>query len=458
MQSGHYHLKLHELHTKYGPVVRIAPDELSYIQPQAWKDIYNNRNIPKNAIWAGQQEKEKPVSIVSGNEETHLRNRRALIGAFTEHAVNEHAGVLEDLVELMITRFRERVEGGKGKAVVDLVDWTNFLTFDISGLLSYGETFSSVSDGRAHPWVEISCSFGKGIALMASINFFSPLDRVLKYAMPKAVMEKMQYHKELAHEKFEQRFEAEDGSRGKQDYVGSIMAYNAEKGEVKIPKDEIEANMALLIFAGSETTSTALAAIFSQLLRAPEALRKLQDEVRGAYKSEEEIKVANVGKLVYLDAVIHEGIRMGPPASIGLPRITFHEEVIAGQVVPRGVSCITFSEINFADFFFQTFVSVNQYPAYRSPANFTKPDTFVPERFLPETPFPSDTMEAYEPFLIGRHKCIGQRLAMTIMRLTLAKLVFAFDLKSTETLRDFGEQNTYIFWEKRPLKVELTQN
>lgn len=67
-------------------------------------------------------------------------------------------------------------------------------------------------------------------------------------------------------------------------------------------------------------------------------------------------------------------------------------------------------------------------------------------------------MEAYEPFLMGRHKCIGQRLAMTIMRLTLAKLVYAFDLKSTATLRDFGEQNTYIFWEKRPLKVELTQN
>ena len=39
------------------------------------------------------------------------------------------------------------------------------------------------------------------------------------------------------------------------------------------------------------------------------------------------------------------------------------------------------------------------------------------------------------------------------MRLTLARLIFTFDLQAMEELRDFGEQKTYIFWEKRPLKV-----
>ncbi|KAJ4349701.1 uncharacterized protein N0V89_008318 [Didymosphaeria variabile] len=423
MQSGQYHLKLQDMHTKYGPVVRVAPDELSYINPEAWKDIYGNRNIPKNAVWAGQEEKEHPVSVVSTNEETHLRNRRALTGAFTEHAISEHASVLEDLVGLMITRFKEQITSGEGRAVVDLVDWTNFLTFDISGLLSYGESFSNVTNGRAHPWVEISCSFGKGIALMASINFFSPLNKVLKYAMPKSVMRKMVYHKQIAHEKFLQRLSLGE-NKGKQDYVGSIMAYNAEKGEVKIPKDEIEANMTLLIFAGSETTSTALVAILTQLLQAPAALRRLEEEVRGAFENEDAIHIGSVAKLEYLDAVIQEGIRMGPPAAIALPRLT-------------------------------TFISVNQYPAFRSPSNFTQPDSFVPERFLSNSPFPLDRLDAFEPFLMGRHKCIGQKLAMTIMRLTLTRLIFAFDLKTVECVRDFGKQNTYIFWEKKPLRVEL---
>ncbi|KAL5373696.1 hypothetical protein DPSP01_012495 [Paraphaeosphaeria sporulosa] len=437
MQSGQYHRKLHELHTRYGPVVRIAPDELSYTTPDAWRDIYGNRSIPKNAVWAGQEEQKHPVSIVSTNEETHLRNRRALTGAFTEHAIAEHASVLEDLVGLMVTRFKESITSADGKTVVDLVDWTNFLTFDISGLLSYGTSFSSVSHGRAHPWVEISCSFGKGIALMASINFFAPLNRALKFAMPKSVMKKMEYHKQLAHEKFMQRLAMDDG-RGKQDYVGSIMAYNADKGEVKIPDEEIEANMTLLIFAGSETTSTALAAVLTQLLQAPAALESLEKEVRAAFQSEEDINIESVARLEYLGAVIKEGIRMGPPASIALPRVTQREEIVAGQRVPSG-----------------TFVSVNQYPTFRCPSNFTQPDSFIPERFLSGSPFGSDRLEAFHPFLMGRHKCIGQKLALTIMRLTLARLVYAFDMRVVQTVRDFGEQNTYIFWEKKPLRVEL---
>jgi hypothetical protein len=32
--------KLADLHNIYGPVVRVRPDELSYINADAWKDIY----------------------------------------------------------------------------------------------------------------------------------------------------------------------------------------------------------------------------------------------------------------------------------------------------------------------------------------------------------------------------------------------------------------------------------
>jgi cytochrome P450 len=340
MQSGDYHLKLHAMHERYGPVVRVAPDELSFIDPEAWKDIYSNRTIHKDATWTGNEEKDHPMSIVSTDEATHLRNRRALTGAFTEHAVAEHAAVLEDLVGTMIERFMEATNNANNHAVLNIVDWLNWLAFDISGALSFGESFDSVKSGRAHPWVEISCNFGKGIALMASINFFYPLNRVLKLAMPKAVMAKMQYHKQLVHEKFLQRLDMEHKAKA-QDYVGSIMAYNEEKGEVKIPKEEIEANMTLLIFAGSETTSSAMAAILTELLRNPDSLGKATKEVRSAFAFEEDITVARVSELEYLTAVIQEGIRMGPPAGIGVPRVAPKEgATILGQVIPGGVSLV----------------------------------------------------------------------------------------------------------------------
>ncbi|KAH7558807.1 hypothetical protein BM1_04944 [Bipolaris maydis] len=439
LQSGTYHFKLAQLHKQYGPVVRVAPDELSYIDPEAWKDIYGNRNIPKNRVWAGQEEEHCPISIVSTDEATHLRNRRALAGAFTEHAIIEHAPLLEGLVETMMQKLGEATKKGNRSAiVVNFTDWFNWLTFDISGVLSFGESFGSVAAGRAHPWVEISCSFGKGIALMASINFFRPLNQLLKLAMPRGVMEKMKYHKELAHAKFMQRLAMEHKEKA-QDYVGSVLAYNQEKGETKIPDQEIETNMTVLIFAGSETTSTSLTAILTQLLQSPAALTKVVTEIRENFTSEEDINIANVAKLDYLDAVIQEGIRMGPPVAVGLPRITRKEgEIICGQYVPGN-----------------TFVSVNQYPTFRSPLNFTEPDQFVPERFLPSSPYPSDRMDAFVPFLLGRHKCIGQKLAWAIMRLTLAWLFFKFDLEVAGQVDDFGLQNNFMFWEKRALEVEI---
>jgi cytochrome P450 len=103
----------------------------------------------------------------------------------------------------------------------------------------------------------------------------------------------------------------------------------------------------------------------------------------------------------------------------------------------------------------QTFVSVNQYPTFRSASNFTDPNRFIPERFLPESPFPNDRLDAFEPFLLGRHKCLGQKLAWSIMRLTLARLLFSFDLKLVDGPKDFGDQKTYIFWEKKPLNIEF---
>jgi cytochrome P450 len=103
----------------------------------------------------------------------------------------------------------------------------------------------------------------------------------------------------------------------------------------------------------------------------------------------------------------------------------------------------------------QTLVSVNQYPMFRAASNFTASDSFIPERFLAESPFTNDRLDAYEPFLLGRHKCLGQKLAWSIMRLTLARLLFSFDLKIVDGQRDFGDQKTYIFWEKKPLNIDL---
>jgi cytochrome P450 len=94
-------------------------------------------------------------------------------------------------------------------------------------------------------------------------------------------------------------------------------------------------NSKTLIVAGSETTATALAGATYLLATNPAVLEKLNDEVRGAFATEDEIDLVSTGQLKYLSAVLEETLRAYPPVPIALPRVTPPGgQQIVGQWVP----------------------------------------------------------------------------------------------------------------------------
>ena len=138
---------------RYGPIVRIAPDELSYIDARALKDIYTSRAgqpvNQRNKVWFQKTRPDEPHSIMGDNEVAHARFRRAFNGAFTEKAIKEQAPLLERYVDLMMTRLGELARQSGGSAEVDMVEWLNFVTFDVSGEMSFGESFGSTDRVRS---------------------------------------------------------------------------------------------------------------------------------------------------------------------------------------------------------------------------------------------------------------------------------------------------------------------
>ena len=97
--------------------------------------------------------------------------------------------------------------------------------------------------------------------------------------------------------------------------------------------------------AGSETTATALSTITYYLLRDPEILLQLQNDIRTTFKSYEEITASSTVPLKYLHAVVLEGMRIYPPLPLGLPRVVPPGgDTVDGHFLPAGVSlilCIT---------------------------------------------------------------------------------------------------------------------
>lgn len=103
--------------------------------------------------------------------------------------------------------------------------------------------------------------------------------------------------------------------------------------------DELEGNSSILIIAGSETTATLLSGLVYLLLKCPEKMKKLVDEVRSTFQDEGEIDLTSVNKLPYMVACIEEALRMYPPVPTGLPRVVPEGgATISGHFVPENVS------------------------------------------------------------------------------------------------------------------------
>ena len=447
LQCGKLHQDLQAFHDRYGPVVRIAPNELSYTDSRAWKDIYGGRPnsadplFVRNDTWFKPLRPDDPHSVMGHDEANHAKQRRALMSAFTDKAIGDQTPIVEEQVDIFIDQLKQK---SLDKEAVDLVDWLNFLLFDISGLLTFGESFNSTANGKAHPWVAISSKFGKGVALRASLNFLGQLGTgltsVLMRLMPKDVRGKFVYHMQLSREMAQKKLHGENKDR-RADFMDAMVRYNdAEKGEKLLDK-EMDVTATILIFAGAETTATAISGMLFHvlLLENRRALETVVAEIRGRFSTEEDIKVSTVQDLTYLNAVINEGLRLSPPAAIGVPRLAPKGgATVAGRYVPGG-----------------TFVAVNQVPAFYSSSNFTNAERFEPERFV--KPRDGDDMAVMHPFGIGRHQCLGMRLAWAEMRLVLARLLYAFDVEDMglKGKKRWQDQSTWIFWEKEPLVVRL---
>jgi hypothetical protein len=68
MHRGDLHRQMKAIHDRYGDIVRIAPNELSFTDVRAWKDIYGNRPghapFERNQTWFQKEHPDDPSSIM----------------------------------------------------------------------------------------------------------------------------------------------------------------------------------------------------------------------------------------------------------------------------------------------------------------------------------------------------------------------------------------------------------
>ncbi|KAI1841320.1 hypothetical protein JX265_007920 [Neoarthrinium moseri] len=432
--------RVEELHKKYGHIVRITPDTLSYTCSQAWTDAYGFTQSAKRGGLAKDPKfyiKTPGVDTIV-NDRNHRRLRRLQAPAFSDKALLLQERYLQHYVEKFVSCLHQQIKAENG--AVDMVKWVNFLTTDIIGDLAFGESFGGLDSGELHPWLDVMFTTLKTFTFMREIlRLPSWMIKAAMWCIPKELMEHQQSAVAFGAEAAKRRMAIETD---RSDLMSYILKHDG-KDEKGLSPAEIEMAAITFIIAGSETTATMISGTMYLLLCNLPILSELTSRIRSDFTSESDFTGVKLQQHEYLNAVLKEGLRLYPPAPDTLFRTTGNDSaVIAGRVVPPHTS-----------------LTVNLWAAHRSPANFHRPLEFCPERWLKEAPveFGDDDKGVFKPFSIGPRDCLGKNLAWAEMRIILASLVWNFDFLNVEpdSMDWIDKQKIFSLWEKVPLVVKM---
>ncbi|KAJ5591827.1 uncharacterized protein N7459_002196 [Penicillium hispanicum] len=443
---GHNHLDITALHERYGPVLRISPNELAFNTPQAFRDIYGFRPggcFPKDRSHYIPPANGVDHLVCAVDNAVHARQRRLLAPAFSERALRDQEGLIKGYVDTMIGKLRSEI-AKHGLPRVDIKIWMNYTTFDITGDLMFGESFDCLKDNQLHPWIQLIFNSIKALALAGTAKQFPILDKVLNALLPMETKRKAEQHFQLAAQKVDRRLEA---SIARPDFMSAILqnGLSEKKGQYLdseriMSRAEIHSNAFILIVAGSETSATLISGCVFYLCTHSHVMAGLVKEIRSAFAKDEDITFRSTASLKYLNAVIEESLRLYPPFVTSLARI----------VPPGG------SEIDGRFVSEGTVVACHHYASYHSSSNFSFPNDFMPERWLGnDARFEKDKKDVLQPFSLGPRNCLGKNLAYCEIRLILCKLLYNFDLVLCRESAKWTDQKVYFLWDKPALMVTL---
>jgi len=206
-----------------------------------------------------------------------------------------------------------------------------------------------------------------------------------------------------------------------------------------IYSNKIELNLQTLFIGGSDTSSVTLTWAICLLLKNPLVLEKAKEELDTHVGKERLVNESDIGKLVYLQAIVKETLRLYPPGPLAAPREFSENCIIGGYHVRKG-----------------TRLMLNLWKIQTDPSVWPDPLEFKPERFLTTHKVIDVRGNHFEllPFGSGRRKCPAISFGLQIVHFTLASFLHSFDiLNPTPGLVDMTEEFGLANTKATPLEI-----
>ena len=427
-----------EFHKKH-PIVRTGPNSLSYGDVRAIKDIYgHNTKCTKDAQYLVTSGTHFHLADVIDKPE-HARKRKVLSSAYAIKNLEGWEHKVADKTARMITHFDKSCTEPLPKGVtvpdrkdlnVDYRTWSNFFSLDAIADIGLSERLGFLDQGhdgvvgRRTDGTRYSCAFReclyenahKQSLLVWPYEWYPLINKIANIIPYYGRMGKLGRDwdgipLELAHRRLE-RYRAGE----KLDDFFQALMEDRNGTPNQLEWGEIVAEISIMMNAGSATTAIAMANVLFQLLKNPEAMQKVRQELDEALAEDDEDKDApaviaydRVKHLPYLRACLDESLRLYTPTPQGLPRETPAEgSYIMEDFIPGG-----------------TTVSMAALVAHRQESVFPQAEKYIPERWLGEKG--KDLQPYFLSFSAGARGCIGRNISYLEQTVSLASILRRYE-------------------------------
>ena len=231
-------------------------------------------------------------------------------------------------------------------------------------------------------------------------------------------------------------------------YEKNPTADDQEKGVlekmIKIDKNIGIAMAEDMLFAGVDTTSSAMTSVLYNLAKNQDKQEILRQEILKILpEKDSKLTATSFNNVPYLRAVIKESLRLGPVVNGNLRRAG-QDLVLQGFRIPKG-----------------TDILLNNSNLSLDEAQFEKSDKFIPERWLkdnndPQCPHAKDVHPfTYLPFGFGTRMCVGRRFAELEIEVLTARILREFKVEWNQP--DLKFKSITINLPDGPLKFKMTE-
>ncbi|KAK0389342.1 hypothetical protein NLU13_2917 [Sarocladium strictum] len=426
------------LHKRYGPIVRIAPNEYSIDDPAAAKTIYGSGKGFVKSPWYSASR--NPVHAIpnlfaEADPHVHAQDRRKIAAAYSMTNLVQLEPFIDDCTGLLEHRLNELAEAN---TAMDVSHWMQCYAFDVIGKMTLGKRFGFLD--RGEDIQGIMASLHKFFIYGARVGVFPEWHKFLfTRQMQSPKVSGLGHVRQFAYAQFDEKCEAfdTDGGNGVEsntsdDFMTRFLRIQSQDPS-KLSNHDIRSVCMMNIGAGSDTTSIGMTSVILHLMKHPEVLDKLREEIR-TFELQGElsdpIKFSEAKKMPYLQAVLKEALRMHPATGLSLGRIVPPEGAdLAGQYFPPG-----------------TVVGINAWVAHANKKVFgSDADTFRPERWLEDAQVVREREAYFMSFGQGSRTCIGKNISLMELSKTIPQIFRRYNLVA-DTESGEPEYSTENVW------------